>query len=104
MANEEEYIPWAAALSGMSYIRTMLERTEAYGAYKKYMKGLIQPLYNRVGYEGHESDQPLNVFLRKLAVSWSCLLGIEECIRNTKTDFRTWMDQVDQDSEDANKQ
>ena len=33
----------------MGYISQMLKRTSAYGAYKKYMKKLVDPLYNRVG-------------------------------------------------------
>merc|ERR1719219_1183701 len=47
---EVEYIPWAAALSGMGYLSQMLKRTPAYGSYKKYMRKLVDPLYNRVGY------------------------------------------------------
>ena len=31
----------------MGYISQMLKRTSAYGAYKKYMKKLVDPLYNR---------------------------------------------------------
>ena len=33
--------------TGMGYISQMLKRTSAYGAYKKYMKKLVDPLYNR---------------------------------------------------------
>merc|ERR1719266_2949051 len=99
---EVEYIPWAAALSGMGYISQMLKRTSAYGAYKKYMKKLVDPLYNRVGYKSDPNDQPLDVFLRKLAVNWACSLGNEDCIEKAEEDFKVWMDKRLPDAEEGN--
>ena len=37
----------------MGYISQMLKRTTAYGAYKKYMKKLVDPLYNRVSFKSN---------------------------------------------------
>ncbi len=62
--NEVEYIPWTAALNGMSYINRMLKRTPSYGYFKSYMRKLIDPLYNRVGFKSKPQDQPLDIFLR----------------------------------------
>ena len=88
---EEEYIPWSAALGGMRYIRDMLKRTPAYGSFKKYVRNLVDPLYKRVGYKTQPNDQPLDVYLRKLAVSWACSLENPECIEKTKGNFQEWM-------------
>ena len=88
---EKEYIPWSAALGGMRYIRDMLKRTPAYGPFKKYMRNLVDPLYKRVGYKTLPDDQPLDVYLRKLAVSWACSLENAECIEKTKGNFQEWM-------------
>ncbi len=100
---ETEYIPWGAALNGMSYINKMLRRSPAYGAYRKYMRALIDPLYKRVGFENRPGDQPLDVFLRKLAVSWACSLGNMDCIDMVKSEFKVWMDTIQPDEENANK-
>ena len=35
LGHETEYIPWKAALSGLSYINTMLKRTASYGDFKR---------------------------------------------------------------------
>ena len=35
LSKETEYIPWSAALSGLSYVNKMLKRTPAYGDFKK---------------------------------------------------------------------
>ena len=37
LSKETEYIPWSAALSGLSYVNKMLKRTPAYGDFKKYV-------------------------------------------------------------------
>jgi len=44
----------------------------------------------------------LDVFLRKLAISWACSLGNMDCIDKTRADFRTWMDSLEPDSIDSN--
>jgi aminopeptidase N len=102
LEKEVEYIPWAAALSGMGYLSKMMKRTPAYGSYKKYMRNLVDPLYNRVGYKSQPGDQPLDVFLRKLAIGWACSLGNKDCIEKTKGDFKVWMDKLEPDSDSAN--
>ena len=94
---ETEYIPWAAALRGMSYIKLMLKRTPAYGAFKKYMRNLVDPLFKREGYKTQDSDQPLDVYLRKLAVSWACSMENPECIEKTKSNFKDWMNDLNPD-------
>jgi len=99
---EVEYIPWAAALSGMSYLNKQVKRTPTYGTFKKYMRNLVDPLYNRVGFKARPNDQPLDVFLRKLAINWACSLGNIDCIDKTKSDFKVWMDKLDPDAEGSN--
>ena len=35
LSQEAEYVPWAAALSGLNYLDKLLKRTAAYGDFKK---------------------------------------------------------------------
>ena len=37
LSNEREYIPWAAAMNGLNYLDSMLERSEAYGEFKVFI-------------------------------------------------------------------
>lgn len=92
LSKEVEYIPWAAALSGMGYLSRQLKRSPAYGSYKKYMRNLVDPLYNRVGYYSQSEEQPLDIFLRKLAISWSCSLGNMDCNEKSNRDYVKWME------------
>jgi hypothetical protein len=41
------------------------------------MRTLVEPLMKQVGFELRADDQPLDVHLRRLAVSWACSLGIK---------------------------
>ena len=99
---ETEYIPWAAALSNMGYISSMLKRSAAYGPFRKYMRYLVDPLYTRVGFELRPDDQSLDVFLRRLALGWSCGMGNEECLEKVKGEFKIWRDKINPDDEEAN--
>lgn len=102
LSREIEYTPWKAALYGFGYIDTMLERTPAYGEFQRYMKTLIHPLYNRLGFEAKPSDSHLEVSLRANAISWACSLGIQECKEKAKVEYKRWMDEINPDAPGAN--
>lgn len=38
LPGETQYVPWAAALDNLSYIRDMLRHTAAFGAFKVYLR------------------------------------------------------------------
>ena len=63
---------------------------------------LILDHCDRVGYKSDPNDQPLDVFLRKLAVNWACSLGNEDCIEKAEEDFKVWMDKRLPDAEEGN--
>ena len=46
--SETEYIPWAAALTGLRYIEEMLKRTSGYGDFKVSSKHCFMRSYNFV--------------------------------------------------------
>lgn len=77
LLKETEYLPWYAALDGLGFIRSMLRRSAAFGEFKRYMRSLVEPLMKRVGFEVREDDQPLDVHLKRLALSWACSLDIK---------------------------
>ena len=85
LRREVEYVPWVSALNGLSYIKTMLKRTAAYGEFKKlvfsfpkfkikephivrYMLRLVDPIYRKLGFTSRPDDTHLDILLRKKAV------------------------------------
>ena len=85
LSREVEYVPWVSALNGLSYIKTMLKRTAAYGEFKKlvfsfpkfkikephisrYMLRLLGPIYRELGFLARPEDTHHDILLRKKVV------------------------------------
>jgi len=102
LSRETEYIPWEAALGGLSHINQMLKRTSAYGEFKGYMLKLLAPIYEKLGFEGKSGDKHLEILLRKRIVHWACIMGHEGCQDKVKTSYNNWMFMTDPDAEDKN--
>ena len=66
------------------------------------MRKLVDPLYERVGYEPQENDEHLDIFLRTVAVAWACSLDNKECKEKTSTQFAEWTGKENPDSETQN--
>lgn len=99
---ETEYIPWVSALSGLSHLNMMMKRNNAYGDFKRYMRKLLDPIYQRVGFNRRATDQHLDVLLRKKVVNWACSMGNEDCLSKSQAKFGTWMKAVSPDAEGNN--
>jgi len=102
LSNEMEYIPWSAALTGLSYINKMMKRTPAYGDFKRYMLNLVSPLYRKLGFNPRAEDSHLDIKLRAQVVSWACSMGHTDCLYTAGQNFNSWMGMVQPDAERAN--
>lgn len=102
LRNEEEYIPWASALSGFSYLNKMLRRTAAYGDFKRYMLQLVDPIYTKLGFNAKPDDSHLDIKLRKKAIKWACNMGHKDCLNKATENFGVWMGMVEPDAELSN--
>jgi len=102
LSKEVEYVPWASALTGLSYINKMMKRTPAYGDFKKYMLKIIDPIFTKLGFNARPEDTHLDIMLRKKAVSWACSMGNKECLDKARENFGYWMGMVEPDVAEAN--
>ncbi|KAK3853242.1 hypothetical protein Pcinc_040203 [Petrolisthes cinctipes] len=91
LGNETEYVPWKAAVNNLGFIRGQLARTAGYGALKRYIRDLVVPLYDSVGFEDSLDDPLLEHFLRDIAISWACSTDHKNCTGNALGLFRKWM-------------
>ena len=56
------------------------------------MTGLIENLYEHVGYDEADDDTQLLIYTRSQAVSWACgKLNVQDCIDKAKKDYEAWM-------------
>lgn len=98
LAKEKSYTPIKAALSGLRYLEKMLQRTATFGAFKKFVLGLVIPLYESVGFEDNIHDPHLDQFKRVQALTWACKLGHPDCISQASSLYSLWMSNPGNDS------
>jgi len=77
---EEEYVPWASALSNLAYLEQMFTRSSGYGGLKSFLLSILVPLYDKVGFEDNLEDSHLDQYKRVKAVAWTCSLDHQDCV------------------------
>ncbi|KAG9266986.1 aminopeptidase Ey-like [Astyanax mexicanus] len=92
---EREYIPWEAALRSLNSLFLLFDRSEVYGPMQAYLRKQVKPLFDYFASvtenwatvpPGH-NDQ----FSQIIALSLACKTGVQGCRELTKTWFRQWM-------------
>uniref|UniRef100_A0A3B4ZW54 Aminopeptidase n=1 Tax=Stegastes partitus TaxID=144197 RepID=A0A3B4ZW54_9TELE len=93
---ETDFMPWQSALDNLNYYYLMLDRTDVYEPMQDYLRKQVTPLFtyfknltsdwSRVP-EGH-TDQ----YNQVNALRTACRTGLAECQNLTRTWFKQWMD------------
>ncbi|XP_057659447.1 aminopeptidase N-like [Diorhabda carinulata] len=86
---EDEYMPWKAAIEKTDVITKQLKKSAIYGKYKEYMKRLLTPMYEKVdGFEVmNDPDKLDSIKLQALIVSRACLFEVPKCVTKAKELF-----------------
>lgn len=92
LSKEESYIAWSPIGANLGFISRMLETTEVYGKWKKYLLSLVKPNYDRLTWREEEGEPILKTFLRGQMYSTACDLGEESCVSEALKYFRAWKD------------
>ena len=56
LSKESEYLPWNTAIKKLGYYTGILDSTNAFGNYEKFVLDLITPLFNKLGWTESASD------------------------------------------------
>ncbi|XP_030841204.1 aminopeptidase N-like [Strongylocentrotus purpuratus] len=92
MENEEDYVPWEALLSVISYITDMFSRHYGYGSLERYMQKKVQTLYNDLQWNDDPVNDPhLTQFNRVNAIGTSCKYRNQDCLDQASTLFQEYM-------------
>ena len=59
MSEETEFLPWQILVNRLGYLIEQLDTTKVYGKFQNYLIGLIQPLYDSLGWEDKPRDSLL---------------------------------------------
>nr|CAD7453868.1 unnamed protein product [Timema tahoe] len=91
LSREKDYIPWNSAFTGLSFINRFLRSSDEYSLFVSYVLGLIESLYDSVGFEQGDNDDYTTILVRASALSWACNLGHEDCVSRGRVLFNTWL-------------
>ncbi|KZR98687.1 Aminopeptidase N, partial [Daphnia magna] len=91
LEREEEFLPWEATLTALSYLDSMMKRTPGYGLLKNYVLKILSPLYDSLGFVNRSSDSHLTGKLRRKVVESCCSMGHKDCITKAIDSYHRWM-------------
>ncbi|XP_050466418.1 putative aminopeptidase-2 [Cataglyphis hispanica] len=77
---ESNYIPWRAFYNNLPYLNNRFRGRSIEDIYKIYLKSLIRPLYERLGFKDKwNDDSNLTILLKIYTRKWACKLEIGDC-------------------------
>nr|XP_033335060.1 uncharacterized protein LOC117225525 [Megalopta genalis] len=79
LVNETSYIPLKAFFTGLTYLRRQFEGRDAYGAFKRYVTGIITPIYERYGFTDNPKDSHTTKLLKIQLRKWACEMEVGNC-------------------------
>ncbi|XP_070560579.1 aminopeptidase N-like [Ptychodera flava] len=98
LRDEKEYSPWNAAIRNLRYIRDMLETSPSYGNLQSYIRELIEPLYEDLGWAFSNDDTHIQYYLRLDSIKLSCQLNKRDCVQKARDIYSRWMDDQETNS------
>lgn len=99
LKQENEYIPWKAALDNLRRVNRLLIRSPLYGVFKAYIQHILEPIYEKVGgiSEPAESSRLDAVNHQSLICGWSCRFAVGDCVEKSVENFARWMKETEPD-------
>ena len=101
---EDEFVPWSAAKTALSYIQLMmLNYKEVRSLVESYIFTKAVHLYDALGTEASvEDDSYFDILLREMSVEYLCGFGYAPCVEEAKKQFERWTAAGDPDTPSAN--
>lgn len=99
LGQEDEYLPWKAALDGLADINRILQKTPMYDMFRDYMQLILHPIYERLGgLNMNSTSKRLDYVKHKVKVcAYSCKFDVADCVDRAVNYFKQWMDEENPD-------
>ncbi|XP_076675141.1 uncharacterized protein LOC143372620 isoform X2 [Andrena cerasifolii] len=79
LVQETDYGPWRAFFNGLNYLRRHVQGTDVADAYKRYLVGILTPIYDSLKFRDQENDEHITKMLRMHIRKWACEMGVSDC-------------------------
>uniref|UniRef100_A0A7G3AWD7 Aminopeptidase N n=1 Tax=Lutzomyia longipalpis TaxID=7200 RepID=A0A7G3AWD7_LUTLO len=87
LLDEQEYVPWRAALTHFEFISKRIPNNHR-KLFNNYLKFLIGNTYERLGFlPKSPNDPPLEILHRGLIASWACRVAHKPCLDEARKQF-----------------
>lgn len=100
LQQEDEYLPWKAALDGLAGVNRILEKTPMYELFRNYLRLILQPIYEKLdGLTMDPNNKAFDYTKHKVMIAvWSCKFDVGDCVDKSVAYFKDWMEQSDPDT------
>ncbi|GFR93955.1 glutamyl aminopeptidase [Elysia marginata] len=92
LAKEREYVPWASALTGVSYIHRMLRLDPEFGLWTKFLGDQVRPAVTALGFSDEDTQPYITRILRPMLMSTALWTDDEQTLAYVQNEFRAWLD------------
>ena len=58
---------------------------------QRFVLKLIQPLYERLGFDERPTDSHVDHGTRYSVIAWACSMGHKDCLKKSVDKFKQWM-------------
>lgn len=86
-----DYLSWAAAEAGLTYITQMLRREPAFEQYRAVMKAMLKPVFEEIGFTEGETDTDLELTHRARMLKLICDFKFDRCTWQAQQIYRNWI-------------
>ncbi|XP_002738376.2 aminopeptidase N-like [Saccoglossus kowalevskii] len=98
---EDQYLPWDTCISGQYYTLYSLWRTTTYGRWEKYLRYLLSPSYDDLGWDfeyTYSEGNEVEYYRQLTTVRAACFYNHVECAGNATSLYHQWMASPDDDN------
>lgn len=92
LSSSEKYnvVQWSAAAQGIGFLTNMLSREPANEQFQVYMRFILTPIFDFVGFQESTEDSHVLKLHRMQIISYACFFGVESCVSRSRSLFNDW--------------
>lgn len=87
---ERTFNAWDAALKHLRYFDRLLQPLFSYSKFRLYNVNTLRPLYDDLGWNYVDMENPLQQLLRREAIANTCYYGLSECVTQAQQLYATF--------------
>jgi aminopeptidase N len=92
LERETEHLPWKTFLNQINFYLELFESTDAYGDLEFFLRNLITPIYNKLGWKSDKNvDSWSDRKLRNIVLGFACKVGVKDCVDKSIALYRDLM-------------